>query len=82
MINKKNALIDRNEIRDAFDIEFMLRKGIELPEMSIHQKTELLKHIDTFKEQDFKVKLGSILTDEMRKYYIKNKFSLLKEKLH
>jgi len=34
-----------------------------------------------FKARDFKVKLGSIVEHDIRKYYIKNRFSLLQEKL-
>ena len=81
MRNKINALLDRNEIRDAFDMEFMLRKGIELPEIDEKTKSKIVKKIDSFKENDFKVKLGSISTSEKRNYYIQNKFSFLKEKL-
>jgi hypothetical protein len=70
-----------NEIRDPFDIEFLLRKGIVLPHMDNKQISAIIKRIDSFTEQDFKVKLGSILTGEKRNYNIQNKFSLLKEKL-
>jgi hypothetical protein len=31
MINKVEAFLDRGEIRDCFDIEFLLRRGISLP---------------------------------------------------
>jgi len=31
MKNKIAAFLDRGEIRDCFDIEFLLRRGIELP---------------------------------------------------
>ncbi len=81
MKNKINALMDRNEIRDAFDIEFLLRKGIPLPDLTREQKNSMIDKIDNYKEKDFKVKLGSVLEEPMRKYYIENKFSYLKEKL-
>ena len=81
MINKVNALLERGEIRDGFDIEFLLRKGIAIPQLNQEQKNNLRKRIDGFKEKDFKVKLGSILESDMRKYYIKSRFSYLKEKL-
>ncbi len=81
MKNKIVALIDRNEIRDAFDIEFMLRQGISLPELTKNQISSLIKKIDDFKPRDFRVKLGSILEPEMREYYINNRFHLLKQKL-
>lgn len=81
MQNKISALLDRAEIRDCFDIEFLMRKGIELPEASREQINVLLKKIDDFKDRDFKVKLGSILDADLREYYVTRRFSFLKEKL-
>jgi len=81
MINKVNALLERGEIRDGFDIEFLLRKGIAIPQLNKEQENNLKKRIDGFKEKDFKVKLGSILESDIRKYYIENRFTYLKEKL-
>jgi len=81
MINKVKAFLDRGEIRDCFDIEFLLRRGIELP-ADIGKKTgRLLKKLDGFKDRDFKVKLGSILEAEVREYYVTQRFSYLEEKL-
>jgi predicted nucleotidyltransferase component of viral defense system len=37
MKNKIDALLDRGEIRDCFDIEFILRRGTALPELSAKQ---------------------------------------------
>lgn len=82
MINKVNALLERGEIRDGFDIEFLLRKGIAIPQLDKERKNNLKKRVDGFKEKDFNVKLGSILESDIRKYYIKNRFSYLKEKLN
>lgn len=81
MKNKVKALFDRGEIRDAFDIEFLLRRGIELPAEIGKETGRLLKKLDGFKDRDFKVKLGSILEAEVRKYYVEQKFSYLKERL-
>ena len=81
MKNKVEALINRNEIRDAYDIEFLLRKGISLPEMASEQSALLLRKINSYRENDFKVKLGSVLEREMRDYYVANGFRLLEEKL-
>ncbi|NNF99547.1 MAG: nucleotidyl transferase AbiEii/AbiGii toxin family protein [Desulfobacteraceae bacterium] len=81
MKNKLQAFLNRNEIRDCFDIEFLLRRGVELPP-DIHEMTDgLLRKIDGFKDGDFKVKLGSILEEEYREYYITRRFSYLKEKI-
>jgi predicted nucleotidyltransferase component of viral defense system len=81
MKNKIGALLDRGEIRDGFDIEFLLRKGIGLPELKTEQLTRLKERVNGFKEKDFKVKLGSILESDVRKYYRENRFNYLREKI-
>jgi predicted nucleotidyltransferase component of viral defense system len=82
MKNKIDALLDRAEIRDCFDIEFMLRRGTKLPDLSINQVQSLLKRTTGFKDKDFKVKLGSIVDSDTRIYYAQNRFSYLVEKLN
>ena len=79
--NKIAALLERGEIRDSFDIEFLLRQGIQIPELSDADRTKILARLDGFKTNDFKVKLGSILAKDIRTYYIENKFNYLKQKL-
>ncbi len=81
MKNKIEAMLDRCEIRDCFDIEFLLRKGINLPKLKAEQLSKLKEKLDRFKEKDFKVKLGSILENDVRKYYIENRFNYLREKI-
>tara|TARA_B100000315_G_scaffold186633_1_gene176061 strand:- start:344 stop:1000 length:657 start_codon:yes stop_codon:yes gene_type:complete len=81
MKNKIDALLDRGEIRDGFDIEFLLRKGISLPELRTKQLSRLKERVNGFKDKDFKVKLGSILGSDVRKYYIENRFNYLQEKI-
>ncbi len=76
--NKIDALVNRKEIRDGFDLEFILRKGIPLPTLSVKTKSEILKTIDRFTERDFRVTLGSTLESEMREYYTLNRFDYLK----
>ncbi|AFH49727.1 Hypothetical protein IALB_2022 [Ignavibacterium album JCM 16511] len=80
MKNKFEALLSRKIIRDAFDIEFLLMRGIELPSDKSLLKAAL-QIINNFKEQDFKVTLGSILDEKDRKFYLVNKFNLLKEEI-
>jgi len=58
----------------------MLRNGIKLTATANQIKT-LKKAIDGFKESDFSVKLGAVLDPETRRYYIKNRFSYLSNKL-
>ncbi len=81
MKNKIEAMLDRCEIRDCFDIEFLLRKGINLPELNAELLSKLKERLDRFKKNDFKVKLGSILENDVRKYYIENRFNYLREKI-
>ncbi len=73
---KIEALLDRMEIRDAYDIEFLLRRGIKLTEDQELLK-RLLESVKSFGTQDFKVKLGSILPAEQRTYYQDNRFNFL-----
>ncbi len=81
MKNKVNALLERGEMRDGFDIEFLLRKGIVLPEITEAQKAKINRRLEGFKAKDFKVKLGSILESDIRDYYVESRFSYLNEKL-
>ena len=81
MRNKVAAFLDRWEIRDCFDIEFLLRRGIGLPPLSSTDVARFHKILFTFKDNDFKVKLGSILESQSRNFYTADKFSYLKEKL-
>ena len=81
MKNKIEAFLDREEIRDCFDIEFLLRRGTDLPGDFREKCIEVQKKIARFKDVDFKVKLGSILEKDLRDYYVENRFSFLEEKI-
>ena len=78
--NKVDALIERGEIRDAFDLEFLARKGMVM-ELDEQQSQKVRKRLIGFKKRDFGVKLGSILVPELREYYRENRFRYLEEKL-
>ena len=80
MLNKTEAFLSRKIIRDSFDLEFLLMRGIELPNDKIKLEA-MLKLIENFKDLDFKVSLGSILDEKDRKYYLANRFSFLKEEI-
>jgi predicted nucleotidyltransferase component of viral defense system len=82
MINKIEALLDRGEIRDCFDIEFMLRRGIVFPMLPDRKVDDLRKRVTGFKDRDYKVKLGSIVDSKTRLYYVQNRFSYLLERLN
>lgn len=78
--NKVSALIERGEVRDAFDLEFLVRKGVE-PELSDEERKAVMKRLKIFKKRDFDVKLGSIILPDLREYYRANRFAFLEEKL-
>lgn len=80
MKNKIEAALDRRDVRDFFDIEFLLRKGIPL-KASKKDIAALASIISKFKDDDFCSTLGAILDPDTRKYYITNKFSYLIEKI-
>lgn len=82
MRNKVEAFLDRGEIRDCFDIEFILRRGVSFPAMDASSLRKFRSRLNRFRDKDFKVTLGSILEPDMRNYYISRRFSYLKEKLN
>ena len=75
------VFLDSGEIRDFFDIEFLLRRGVELPVLAGKQSIEFREKLAGFKDREFKVKLGSILENDIRNYYVVNRFRYLEEKL-
>lgn len=75
---KIRALGDRNEMRDYFDLEFLLRKGIKL-KLSYEVKILLQKRIGHFKKTDYGGVLGGLLERDLRDYYMKHGFSYLLE---
>ncbi len=77
MLAKINAFLDRKEIRDVFDIEFLLKRGIHLPSNKELLK-KLLNNIEKLTRRDYSVKLGSILEDKDRRYYINENFKILR----
>ena len=77
---KADAICMRNAIRDCFDLEFLLRKGIKL-ELSEQQKGQILKRIESYKREDYATALGRLLPKDMRDYYAKNGFKYLREAL-
>ncbi|MBI5416809.1 nucleotidyl transferase AbiEii/AbiGii toxin family protein [Candidatus Poribacteria bacterium] len=78
MMNAKiETFLQRKEIRDVYDIEFLLKKGIKLdaPKKILE---ELLKGIILLTKKDYTVKLGSLLEENIRKYYVNENFKILK----
>lgn len=80
MENKIRAALGRTEIRDYFDIEFLIRKGIEI-KASRATIEKLKPKISSFKERDFKTVLSALLSPQDRHYYAKNGFKFLLSQL-
>lgn len=74
---KSNAFLERKEIRDIFDMEFLFKKGMPL-DFSTKTLREILDGIDALTRKDYTVKLGSLLETEQRKYYVTENFKILK----
>jgi len=80
MANKTEAFLSRKLIRDCFDIEFLLMRGVEI--ISDKNRLELmLEIISNFKDRDFKVTLGSVLEEKDRNFYTENRFKFLQEEI-
>jgi len=76
MKNKIQAALDRKEIRDIFDIEFLTRKDINFS-ASYEELTKIKEIIQGFKKRDYYVTLSSLLDGDIREYYKKSKFVYL-----
>lgn len=74
---KIGAFLERKEIRDLFDMEFLLKKGIDI-DAPTETLEKILKGIDSLTRKDYTVKLGSLLEEEQRRYYINENFKILK----
>ena len=76
MKNKIGALLDRKEIRDVFDIEFLTRKGVNIS-ANYEELKKIREIIKGFEKRDYYVTLGSLLADDIREYYKKDNFTYL-----
>ncbi len=74
---KVDAFLGRGEIRDAYDMEFLLRRGVEL-DAPVDKLRALLGRIEALTRRDYAVKLGSLLEEPLRRYYLNEDFRLLK----
>lgn len=77
MESKLEAFLDRQEIRDVFDMEFLFKKGVPL-EASDDRLREVLRLINAFSRRDYTGRLGSLLEKEQREYYSVENFKILK----
>jgi predicted nucleotidyltransferase component of viral defense system len=74
---KIDAFLSRKEIRDVFDIEFLLKKGIEM-NVPRSKLRKILKEINKLNKNDYNVKLASLLDEGQRQYYKNENFKILK----
>jgi predicted nucleotidyltransferase component of viral defense system len=80
MKNKIEACLSRRLIRDCYDLEFMLFRGIPM-DLDSGRSERLLGIIESYRERDFKVTLGSLLEEEDGRFCVENRFQLLREEL-
>jgi hypothetical protein len=77
LLLKTAALLDRGEIRDAYDLEFLVKRGLQISGEKSTIK-DILKRIDAFKKTDYTSKLGSLIEPDKRPYYRDHNFRILK----
>lgn len=80
MKSKIEAFLKRREIRDAYDIEFLLKRGIAFAAPK-ERLVKLFDGLEKLGKKDFSVKLGSLLDAPVRKYYVENGFRILEMRL-
>jgi len=80
-ISKIRAFLQRREIRDVYDLEFLYKRGV-FPEISPADRNDLMEGIDALTRQDYQVKLGSLLEEPQRSYYRQENFKILKNGLN
>lgn len=80
MKSKIEAFLSRHEIRDAYDIEFLLKKGIPLSGGKEVMK-KLQAGLERLGKKDFSVKLGALLDAAERKYYLEEGFKIIRARL-
>ena len=77
MTSKIGAFLQRKEIRDAYDLEFLVKKGVQA-DISPEKADQVLTAIAALTRQDYNVKLCSLLEADQRPYYRQNNFRILK----
>lgn len=77
MMSKIDAFLQRKEIRDAYDLEFLVKKGVQA-DISPEKWDQVLTAIAALTRQDYNVKLCSLLEADQRSYYRQNNFRILK----
>lgn len=76
--NKVESLQDRKLIRDAYDLEFLMRRGAgKISDIGRERASAMLKIVGSFKKTDFTNSLRPLLPKEERERLSNNKFILL-----
>jgi predicted nucleotidyltransferase component of viral defense system len=78
MASKIEAFLDRGEIRDAYDLEFLVKRGLKAA-ISRNKANRVVSAIESLTPRDYNVKLGSLLEADQRAYYREKNFAILKE---
>ena len=78
MASKTAALLDRGEIRDAYDMEFLVKRGIP-PVGGKETLADIMGRIESLSPRDYSVKLGSLIEPSKRRYYREHNFRILKD---
>jgi predicted nucleotidyltransferase component of viral defense system len=80
MMSKIDAFLQRKEIRDAYDLEFLVRKGVTA-DIPPEKADQVLAAIAALTRQDYDVKLCSLLEADQRLYYRQSNVKILKSHL-
>lgn len=78
MKSKVGAFLSRNEIRDIFDMEFLLKKGIGFDGVPDDVLRKVAQDMEKLNKHDYGARLGSLLEAKERAYYTKENFKILK----
>ena len=78
MNSKIDAFLDRHEIRDVFDMEFLLKKGIGFGGVPVEKLRKIMHGIEKLHTRDYTARLGPLLGAKERAYYSKENFKILK----
>jgi len=81
--NKIDSILNRKLIRDAYDIEFLLRRGAgDLGSLDLNTNGQLLKIVKGFSKRDFVNTLGPLLPPEERRRVTSTGFNFLEGELN
>ncbi len=80
--NKILALLDRKIIRDAYDLEFLSRRGAgAIENISKEDLAKMFQIVEGFSKEDYRSVLGSVLPPDERDFYRTYRFEYLKTKI-